>query len=274
MTSAEKFSLKWNSFQENISTAFNNLRDDTTFTDVTLISEDGQQLQVHKVILSASSPFFMNIFKINKHPNPLLYLKGFKGHQLHSIIDFMYHGVAEIYQENLDGFLAVADELQLKGLTEGHEEQKEEYLTEKQGHIPQKPRLTKHTVINNPTQMEKFETELYHDQENDPKPSTTMLTTISQPPQVSFNGGSAEDLKAVVWSMISQSGTLLTCTVCGKTKDKSQDRQATCHMASHVESLHVDGATYDCTRCEKTFRSKQAIHHHTYKAHKHIADLN
>ena len=133
MTSAEKFSLKWNSFQENISTAFNNLRDDTTFTDVTLISEDGQQLQVHKVILSASSPFFMKIFKINKHPNPLLYLKGFKGHQLHSIIDFMYHGVAEIYQENIDGFLAVADELQLKGLTEGHEEQKEEYLTEKTG---------------------------------------------------------------------------------------------------------------------------------------------
>ena len=121
MTSSEKFSLKWNDFQENISSAFNSLRDDTTFTDVTLISEDGQQLQSHKVILSASSPFFMNILKINKHPNPLIYLKGFKAHQLYSIIDFMYHGVAEIYQENLDGFLAVAEELQLKGLTGGKE---------------------------------------------------------------------------------------------------------------------------------------------------------
>ena len=108
MTSSEKFSLKWNDFQENIGSAFNTLRDDTTFSDVTLISEDGQMIQAHKVILSASSPFFMNILKLNKHPNPLIYLKGFKAHQLNSIIDFMYHGAAEIYQENLDGFLAVA----------------------------------------------------------------------------------------------------------------------------------------------------------------------
>ena len=29
----------------------------------------------------------------------------------------MYHGIAEIYQDNLDGFLAVAEEFQLRGLT-------------------------------------------------------------------------------------------------------------------------------------------------------------
>ena len=78
MTSSEKFSLKWNEFQENISVAFSNLREDKTFTDVTLVSEDGQQMEVHKIILTASSPFFMNILTNNKHPTPLIYLKGFK----------------------------------------------------------------------------------------------------------------------------------------------------------------------------------------------------
>ena len=267
MPSSEKFSLKWNDFQDNISSAFNILRDDTTFTDVTLISEDGQQLQAHKVILSAFSPSFMNILKKNQHPNPLIYLKGFKAHQLYSIIDFMYNGVAEIYQENLEDFLAVAEELQLKGLT-GGKEQQDAQVEEYQNKAPK----TSHenTEIYNVThEIEDFETEVYYDQDTKHKPSTTMMTTIGQPSQVSFNGGTAEDLKAVVWSMISRTGTMLTCTVCGKTKDKSLDNQANRHMASHVESLHVEGATYDCSRCEKTFRSKHAIHNHTYRAHKH-----
>ena len=99
MTSAEKFSLRWNDFQENISSSFSNLRDDNKLTDVTLLTEDGQNLEAHKLILSASSPFFMNIFQMNKHPNPMVYLNGFKNADLVSILAFMYHGVADIYQE-------------------------------------------------------------------------------------------------------------------------------------------------------------------------------
>ena len=63
MTSMQKFSLKWNDFQENTSSAFINLRDYLEFNDVTLVSEDGETMEAHKVILSASSPFFMNILE-------------------------------------------------------------------------------------------------------------------------------------------------------------------------------------------------------------------
>ena len=125
MTSSEKFSLRWNDFQDNTISAFSNLREDKNFTDVTLISEDGQQLEAHKVILTASSPFFMNLLKINKHPNPLIYLKGFKAKDLHSLIDFIYNGVADVYHDNLDKFLALAEELQLKGLTGGVDKNEE-----------------------------------------------------------------------------------------------------------------------------------------------------
>ena len=264
MGSSDQFSLRWNDFQENISSAFSSLRDDTDFTDVTLISEDGLQLQAHKVILSASSPFFMNIFKINRNPNPLLYLKGFKAKQLHSIIDFMYHGVAEIQQENLDGFLAVAEELQLKGLT-GRAQQKEECTKETMTNPAQEVMRPEIKEVSKYISEQEF-----YKQEYTPNPSTTLMTTNGPVSQVSFNGQTAADLKALVWSMISQSGSVLTCTVCGKTKDKAIDTQANHHMASHVESLHVDGVTYDCTRCDNTFRSKPALHKHTHKEHKRI----
>ena len=55
---SEKLCLQWNDFQENIKSAFGNLREDNDFTDVTLACEDGQQVEAHKVILASSSPFF------------------------------------------------------------------------------------------------------------------------------------------------------------------------------------------------------------------------
>ena len=55
---SEKLCLKWNDFQENVTTAFGSLKKDNKFTDVTLACEDGQQIEAHKVILAACSPFF------------------------------------------------------------------------------------------------------------------------------------------------------------------------------------------------------------------------
>ena len=60
---SEKLCLQWHDFQENVKVSFGNLREDKHFTDVTLACEDGQQLEAHKVILAASSPFFQNVLE-------------------------------------------------------------------------------------------------------------------------------------------------------------------------------------------------------------------
>ena len=114
---AEKLCLQWNDFKENVNSAFGRLRNDKEFTDVTLACEDGKQMEAHKVILAASSPFFENILQRNKHPHPLIYLRGFQSQDLLNILDFLYFGEAKIYQESLDSFLEIAEELKLKGLT-------------------------------------------------------------------------------------------------------------------------------------------------------------
>ena len=113
---AEKLCLQWNDFQENLKDAFGNLREDNDFADVTLACEDGQQVEAHKVILAASSPFFEKLLGKNKHPHPLIYMRGIKFDDLLAIVDFLYRGEANVFQENLDSFLATAGELQLKGL--------------------------------------------------------------------------------------------------------------------------------------------------------------
>ena len=121
MTTSEKFCLRWNDFQENVNTAFSALRNDSDFTDVTLVCQDGYQVDAHKVILTASSPFFQKLLKKNKHAHPLIYMRGMNEEELVSIIDFLYYGEANIYQENLDSFLNIANELELKGLNGGEE---------------------------------------------------------------------------------------------------------------------------------------------------------
>ena len=114
---SEKLCLQWNDFKENVISAFGRLREDKEFTDVTLACEDGQQMEAHKVVLAASSPFFEQIFLGNKYPHPLIYFRGFKADDLATILDFLYFGEANVFQENLDSFLAIAEELKLKGLT-------------------------------------------------------------------------------------------------------------------------------------------------------------
>ena len=116
--SSEKFCLRWNDFENNISLAFRELRDDKDFFDVTLACDD-EQIQAHKVILSACSPFFKTVLRRNPHAHPLLYLKGVKYHDLQSVLQFMYHGEVNVAQEELNSFLAVAEELRVKGLTQG-----------------------------------------------------------------------------------------------------------------------------------------------------------
>jgi len=114
---AEKFCLRWNDFETNISVAFKELREEKDFFDVTLACDDNQ-VQAHKVILSACSPFFRTVLRRNPHQHPLLYLKGVKYQDLLAVLSFMYNGEVNVAQEELNTFLSVAEDLRVKGLTQ------------------------------------------------------------------------------------------------------------------------------------------------------------
>jgi len=117
--SSEKFCLRWNDFERNISAAFRDIREDKEFFDITIACED-EQLQAHKVILSACSPFFKNVLRRNQHQHPLLYLKGVSYRDMEAVLNFMYHGEVNVAQDDLNSFLQVAEDLRVKGLTQNN----------------------------------------------------------------------------------------------------------------------------------------------------------
>lgn len=65
MGDLQHFCLRWNNYQNSITTAFENLRDDEDFIDVTLAC-DGKTLKAHRVVLSACSPYFRELLKVSK----------------------------------------------------------------------------------------------------------------------------------------------------------------------------------------------------------------
>merc|ERR1712129_548871 len=112
----EKYCLKWSDFEANIRESFKTLREEERLFDVTLVTDDGQHIQAHKMVLSAGSHFFSDIFTKTNPPNMLIYLKGISSAELEPATDFLYNGEAFITQEYLATFLVTAKELQIKGL--------------------------------------------------------------------------------------------------------------------------------------------------------------
>ena len=112
----EQFMIKWNDFNESITASYQDLRNDKDFTDVTLACGDGRQVEAHRNILSSCSPFFRAILKRAKHPHPFIYMRGISEDNLTSLLDFLYNGETKVLHQNLQQFLSLAKELQLKGL--------------------------------------------------------------------------------------------------------------------------------------------------------------
>ena len=114
----ENFSLKWNDFHSNITKSFSSLRKEQDFFDVTLVSDDQEQISAHKVVLSSCSEYFKQILKQNKHSHPLLCLEGIDSDQLNKVLDYIYNGEVNINRDDIDRFLNIAQRLKLEGLME------------------------------------------------------------------------------------------------------------------------------------------------------------
>jgi len=106
---SEGFELSW---KDNISSAINGLRQDEDSMDIILACKD-YQVEAHKFLLSAFSPFFRDLIRKNRHPHPLVYLKDVDYKQLHALVGFMYTGQVIIEPDEVDSFLALANELQV-----------------------------------------------------------------------------------------------------------------------------------------------------------------
>ena len=135
--SSEKFSLKWNDFASNVSNSFSRLRQETRLYDVTLVSNDHQQVSAHKLVLSACSEVFSTIFNSNNGSNMMLYLDSLNVRELNTMLDYIYQGEVQVQQEYLDRFLEIATKFKLSGLLTMDGEREEEEIIENKYHYPE-----------------------------------------------------------------------------------------------------------------------------------------
>ena len=121
---AERFLLKWNNHQSNLVTVFDQLYEQEAFTDVTLAC-DGKSFAAHKVILSACSPYFQSLFLANPNTHPIVFMRDVRGPDLEALLSFMYRGEINVHQQDLASFLKTAESLQIKGLSDSSERQRD-----------------------------------------------------------------------------------------------------------------------------------------------------
>ena len=241
----EKFSLRWNDFQSTISKSFKILRKENDFQDVTLISDDEQKIQAHKVILSSSSDFFNNILKNNSHSHPLLYLSGVSSTNLQFILDYIYLGEVQIFQEQIDSFLDVAQKLKIIGL-------------EAQNVKPDNDYDSKYVNEVKTEEIEEFasdEMQITTTPVRGPRArSTSSHYTLSDEDRDMLH-------KKVKELLISNDDGQFICTACNKSSKDSRN------MRRHIET-HIEGLSYECNYCEKTFRSVKKFTNHYHSVHK------
>ena len=254
----EKLCLKWNDFQKSFQSSFGELRADIDFSDVTLACED-QSIKAHKVVLSASSPFFKKLLKTHSHPQPLIFMRGIRSSELTAMIDFIYLGEASIFQEQLESFLALAEELELNGLAGSTEQAASEYLVKLTNPTVSSRETTKYP---NPTWRQDKSSSQDRHSANFKNIKTTFI------PKVEYKTSAFEGMPmkqhskqtahidsatvAALESIMEKRDDGFACNQCEYTTKRKD------HMREHVER-HVEGLEYPCNSCNKIMRSAYCL---------------
>ena len=247
---SEKFCLKWNDFHSNLSNSFGLLRNEQYLQDVKLVTDDQQIISAHKLVLSVSSEYFQNIFQNSDDSKLILCLEGVSKNDLNNCLDYMYNGEVQIFQDDLDRFLNVAQRFKIKGLlTDSSEDTPDiKYSNEE---IADNYTLSNHE---NNIQV------LKNDEENRKTDSNKVVSKF---------GEGSYDMKSETEKYIEKlDDGNVKCTVCGKiSRGTSKTSIKLRDMMRHIET-HIEGLTYNCNICSKSCRSQNSLKNHKFVYHK------
>merc|ERR1712129_283578 len=272
----DKYCLKWDNFRLNAVSTFSELRADSDFSDMTLACDD-RSVRVHRVVLAMGSMYFMRLLRQVVHPHPLVYMRGVQADTLEALLDFLYLGEASLGEEQLNTFLTLAKELEVKGLDADGEEFKadkketsncemtnkvetfteDSYITLDAEEEPLIDILNKNQIMKNKETLDKSMAHVNSIEKFEE--ATAYYKTM----QVFANNLLTEfDLIATTQSMMEKVGKNWTCKVCGKTTGNHSG-----HMRDHVE-YHIEGLQIMCNICGHSNRSSCALRTHISAKHR------
>ena len=117
MQQEEQYTLTWQNYSDHLRDNLREMMLSGEFTDVTLVTDDKQQMRAHRNILSACSQVFKNILQMDfDKTNPVIYLRGIQHAEMESILQFIYLGNTRIHEERMNEFFMVSKNLEIKQL--------------------------------------------------------------------------------------------------------------------------------------------------------------
>ena len=263
-TDSENFCLQWNDFVKNVTSSVSESRTTVEFTDVTLACGDGQKIKGHKLILASGSLTFKDLLKENPNPNVLIFMRGVKSSLLKLIVDFIYFGEISVHQDNLNEFLALAEDLQLRGLTQSevepktldNNEEKERIMNPRNKSAKYKEKQENTTFDMNTGTKEEGALSLIKEAKN----------TRSGKSGVSFRDstGAIETQICELMRKVEGGNKGWMCLPCGKIDQKI-------NIKKHIEGHHIEKVEHYCNFCGQSFSLRSALQMHVSRKHRDLA---
>ncbi|KAH8303557.1 hypothetical protein KR018_003064 [Drosophila ironensis] len=116
-STSQQFCLRWNNYQSNLTTIFDQLLQNECFVDVTLAC-DGRSMKAHKMVLSACSPYFQTLLAETPCQHPIVIMRDVNWSDLKAIVEFMYRGEINVSQDQIGPLLRIAEMLKVRGLAD------------------------------------------------------------------------------------------------------------------------------------------------------------
>ena len=146
---------------------------------------------------------------------------------------YIYNGEVNVYQEDLERFLQIAQKLQLQGLLNTEEHEQEEKIV----------------VIDKPTIFEAGIVESVNKHLTGQTKEKKIVTMNSKDFQT------IEELDVYIEQQIVKTDGVFKCNVCNRTSNRISN------IKEHIE-LHIDGLSFECSFCGKTMSSRHRLRNH------------
>ena len=232
MQHQEKYSVTWHSYSDHLREALGEMMTSSEFADVTLVTDDKQQIRAHRNILSACSPVFKNFFQMGlERTHSVIYLRGIQYSEMESILQFIYLGNTRIYKERMNEFLMVSKNLEIKQLS---------------------------MALNDQTSSD-LDTNISDDEDVSKDPVKTFIKDFSNVEQQTHTSKINRNNEAEKMILLTE-GNKYSCT---QILDRSINRNS-------ADNKETKDLKYICNECEKPFSGQSDLRIHILSVHEGV----
>ena len=230
-----------------------------SYTDVKLVTEDGQMFRAHKLILASSSAYFHDLFQmsanfddIGQNSHILVALPDVQGNSLASVLSFIYDGHTQVLATDIDMFTKTAKRFKVKGLTA---DENKTIDSLEQENVQQ-------DIKDEPHDIEECESVLEENLDITENELTPEPDTASSDKKIRLVKKSRKSMESpeLTETVIIEKGNL-KCPSCNyETKQYNS-------LKIHTAHKHKQRVQFKCNKCEQVFEESNSMISHYKKEH-------